>query len=198
MWPEPNSKYLPRDPKGKLLMVQDPLDGKGLVHLVLCTKGDEPKREYLFKFYPNRKRESRWPIADLDCSDKPAAPSGSRLPLRSAVRQLGRGYADPDHKKPDRHPNFGEGKTALYVQDTGRAVSREMDEREQCIARGQKQDYIDYMPVFIMQDGTAAGSKVLAKASSARPDVSGRSPRKNGLRPDNTLSRNAPGAIATG
>jgi len=24
MWPEPNGKYLPRDPKGKLLKVQDP------------------------------------------------------------------------------------------------------------------------------------------------------------------------------
>lgn len=56
MWPEPNGKYLPRDPKGKLLKVQDPLDGKGLVHLALCTKGDEPNRQYLFKFYPEQKR----------------------------------------------------------------------------------------------------------------------------------------------
>ncbi len=47
-WPEPNGKYLPKDPKGKLLTVQDPLDGKGMVSVVLCTKGDEPKREYLF------------------------------------------------------------------------------------------------------------------------------------------------------
>jgi hypothetical protein len=54
MWPEPNGKYLPRDPKGKLLKAQDPLDGKGLVHLALCTKGDESNRQYLFKFYPEQ------------------------------------------------------------------------------------------------------------------------------------------------
>src|SRR4030042_5167418 len=55
MWPEPNGKYLPRDPKGNLLKVQDPLDGNGRVHVAMCTKGDEPNRQYLFKFYPEQK-----------------------------------------------------------------------------------------------------------------------------------------------
>ena len=56
MWPEPNGKYLPRDPKGKLLKVQDPLDGKGLVHLVLCTKGDEPNRAVPLQVLPRAER----------------------------------------------------------------------------------------------------------------------------------------------
>src|SRR4030042_2382310 len=72
MWPEPGSKYLPRDPKGQLLKVQDPLDGNGLVHVALCTKGDEPNRQYLFKFYPEQKEGVSLTEADLDCSDKPA------------------------------------------------------------------------------------------------------------------------------
>jgi len=33
LWPEPGTAYLPKDPKGKLLKVQDPLDGTGLVHV---------------------------------------------------------------------------------------------------------------------------------------------------------------------
>ncbi|MBK9797517.1 MAG: hypothetical protein IPP58_13675 [Holophagaceae bacterium] len=40
-WPAPGEKYLPRDPKGNLLKVQDPLDGTGLVHL-LTTRGQDP------------------------------------------------------------------------------------------------------------------------------------------------------------
>ena len=72
MWPEPSSKYLPRDPNGKLLKVQDPLDGNGLVHVALCTKGEEPNRQYLFKFYPEQKEGVSLTEADLDCSDKPS------------------------------------------------------------------------------------------------------------------------------
>ncbi len=70
-WPEPGNKYLPRDPKGKLLKVQDPLDGEGMVNVVLCTKGDEPNRQYLFKFYPRQKEGVSLAEADLNCSEKP-------------------------------------------------------------------------------------------------------------------------------
>ena len=62
---------------------------------------------------------------------------------------------------------------------------------------GQKQDYIDYMPVFIMQDGTPAGSKVLAKGELGAPMFWEKSPKKWAT-PDNTLSRNCAGCHVTG
>ena len=62
---------------------------------------------------------------------------------------------------------------------------------------GQKQDYIDYMPVFIMQDGTPAGSKVLAKGELGAPMFWQKSPA-HWCTPDNTLSRNCAGCHATG
>jgi hypothetical protein len=197
-WPEPNGKYLPRDPKGKLLTVQDPLDGKGMVHVVLCTKGDEPGREYLFKFYPEQKEGVSLTEADLDCSDKPAG--AVWIPVAATIGgegNWGEGYTDPNHKIADRTPNFGEGKQrymcklqdvpyiAKWMKDNN--VSRE----------GQKQDYIAFMPVFTMQDGTPEGSKVLAKGEVGAPMFWQKSP-KNWATPDNTLSRNCAGCHATG
>ena len=70
-WPEPNNNYLPRDPKGKLLKVQDPRDGEGMVNVVLCTQNDEPNRQYFFKFYPRQKEGVSLAEADLNCSEKP-------------------------------------------------------------------------------------------------------------------------------
>lgn len=198
MWPEPNSKYLPRDPKGKLLMVQDPLDGKGLVHLALCTKGAEPNRQYLFKFYPEQKEGVTLADADLDCSDNPAG--AVWIPIAATIGgegNWGEGYTDPDHKIPDRHPNFGEGKQRYMcrIQDVPYLVKWM---KENNVSReGQKQDYIDYMPVFIMQDGTPAGSKVLAKGELGAPMFWEKSPKKWAT-PDNTLSRNCAGCHATG
>ena len=96
MWPEPNGKYLPSDPKGKLLKVQDPLDGNGLVHLAMCTKGDEPNRQYLFKFYPEQKEGVTLTEADLDCSDKPAG--AVWIPIAATIGgegNWGEGYTDP-------------------------------------------------------------------------------------------------------
>src|SRR4030042_2043059 len=111
MWPEPNGKYLPRDPKGNLLKVQDPLDGNGRVHVAMCTKGDEANRQYLFKFYPEQKERVSLTEADLDCSDKPA--NAVWIPIAATIGGQGNwceGYTDPGHKTPDSHPNFGGGK----------------------------------------------------------------------------------------
>jgi len=197
-WPEPGSKYLPRDPKGQLLKVQDPLDGNGLVHLALCTKGEEPNRQYLFKFYPEQKEGVSLTEADLDCSDKPA--DAVWIPVAATIGgegNWGEGYTDPNHKTPDRYPNFGEGKQrymaklqdvpfiAKWMKDNN--VSRE----------GQKQDYICFLPVYIMQDGTPEGSKVLAKGEVGAPMFWQKSP-SNWATPDNTLSRNCAGCHSTG
>ena len=193
MWPEPNDKYLPRDPKGKLLKVQDPLDGKGLVHLALCTKGDEPKREYLFKFYPEQKEGVTLAEVDLDCSDKPT--DAVWIPVAATIGgegNWGEGYADPLHKVADRAPNFGEGKQRYMcrIQDVPYLVKWM---KENNVSRdGQKQDYIDYMPVFLMQDGTPTGSKVLAKGELGAPMFWQKSPG-HWATPDNTLSRNCAG-----
>lgn len=197
-WPEPGGKYMPKDPKGKLLMVEDPLDGKGMVNVVLCTKGDEPNREYLFKFYPEQKENVSLSENDLDCSDNTVG--AVWIPVAATIGgegNWGEGYTDPNHKIPDRHPNFGEGKQrymcklqdvpyiAKWMKDNN--VSRE----------GQKQDYIAFMPVYTMQDGTPEGSKVLAKGEVGTPMFWQKSP-KNWATPDNTLSRNCAGCHATG
>src|SRR4030066_1833602 len=117
MWPEPNGKYLPRDPKGNLLKVQDPLDGNGRVHVARCTKGDEPNRQYLFKFYPEQKEGVSLTEADLDCSDKPS--NAVWIPIAATIGgqgNWGEGYTDPNHKTPDRPPNFGEGKQRFMAR----------------------------------------------------------------------------------
>ena len=192
-WPEPNGKYLPRDPKGKLLKVQDPLDGKGMVNVVLCTKGDEPNREYLFKFYPEQKEGVSLTEADLDCSDKPAG--AVWIPVAATIGgegNWGEGYTDPNHKIPDRHPNFGEGKQRYMcrIQDVP-YIAKWMKDNN--VSReGQKQDYIAFMPVYIMQDGTPEGSKVLAKGEVGAPMFWQKSPT-DWAKPDNTLSRNCAG-----
>jgi len=197
-WPEPGDKYLPRDPKGKLLKVQDPLDGNGLVHVVLCTKGEEPNRQYFFKFYPEQKEGVSLTEADLDCSDKPA--DAIWIPVAATIGgegNWGEGYTDPNHKTPDRYPNFGEGKQRYMckIQDVPYLVKWMKDNN---VSReGQKQDYIAFMPVFTMQDGTPEGSKVLAKGEVGAPMFWQKSP-SNWCTPDNTLSRNCAGCHSTG
>ncbi len=198
LWPEPGSKYLPRDPKGKLLKVQDPLDGTGLVHLALCTKGAESNREFLFKFYPEQKEGVTLAEADLDCSANPG--NAVWIPVAATIGgegNWGEGYTDPEHKKADRHPNFGEGKQRYMcrVQDVPYLVKWM---KENNVSReGQKQDYVAYMPVFVMQDGTPPGSKVLAKGEAGFPNFWQKSPA-HWCTPDNTLSRNCAGCHATG
>ena len=198
MWPGPDSNYLPRDPKGNLLKVQDPLDGKGMVNVVLCTKGSGANREYLFKFYPEQKDGASLKEDNLDCTNKPE--NAVWIPVAATIGgegNWGEGYADQNHKVADRYPNFGEGKQrfmakiqdvpviAKWMKDNG--VSRE----------GQKQDYICFLPVYIMQDGTPKGSKTLAKSDVGAPMFWQKSPG-NWATPDNTLSRNCAGCHATG
>ena len=197
-WPKPGDRYLPRDPKGNLLKVQDPSDGKGMVNLVLCTKGEEPGRQYLFKFYPEQKGGVSLSEANLDCSSEPTG--AVWIPVAATIGgegNWGEGYTDPNHAKPDRHPNFGEGKQrymariqdvpfiAKWMKDNG--VSRD----------GQKQDYVCFLPVYLVQDGTPEGSKVLARGELGAPMFWQKSPN-DWTTPDNTLSRNCAGCHATG
>lgn len=197
-WPGPGEKYLPRDPKGNLLKVQDPLDGHGLVHVVLTTRGQAPNREYWFKFYPEQKPGVTLTEADLDASDKPADAIWIQVAATiGGEGNWGKGYVDPARKMPDRHPNFGEGKQRYMcrVQDVPYLVTWM---KENGVSRvGQKQDYICYMPVFMMQDGTPEGSKVLAKGQAGAPMFWQKSP-EHWCTPDNTLSRNCAGCHATG
>ena len=197
-WPEPDGKYLPQDPKGKLLMSQDPLEGKGMVNFALCTKGDEPNRQYLFKFYPEQKDGVSLTENDLDCSDKPAG--AVWIPIAATIGgqgNWGEGYTDQNHRLPDRHPNFGEGKQRYMckIQDVP-YIAKWMKDNN--VSReGQKQDYIAFMPVYIMQDGTPEGSAVLAKGEVGAPMFWQKSP-KDWAMPNNTLSRNCAGCHATG
>jgi len=197
-WPAPGEKYLPRDPKGNLLKVQDPLDGTGLVHVVLTTRGQAPNREYWFKFYPEQAAGVTLTEAELDASDKPANAVWIQVAATiGGEGNWGKGYVDPAHKQPDRHPNFGEGKQRWMckVQDVPYLVKWM---KENGVSReGQKQDYICYMPVFMMQDGTPEGSKVLAKGQVGAPMFWQKSP-DHWCTPDNTLSRNCAGCHVTG
>jgi hypothetical protein len=197
-WPAPGEKYLPRDPKGNLLKVQDPMDGSGLVHVVLTTRGQDPNREYWFKFYPEQKAGVTLTEADLDASSKPADAIWIQVAATiGGEGNWGKGYMDPAHKQPDRHPNFGEGKQRWMckVQDVPYLVKWM---KENGVSReGQKQDYICYMPVFMMQDGTPEGSRVLAKGQAGAPMFWQKSP-DHWCTPDNTLSRNCAGCHATG
>jgi len=198
MWPEPGSKYLPRDPNGKLLKVQDPLDGNGLVHVALCTKGEEPNRQYLFKFYPEQKEGVSLTEADLGCSDKPA--DAIWIPVAATIGgegNWGEGYTDPNHKTLDRTPNFGEGKQRYMAKLQDVPVIAKWMKDNNVSREGQKQDYICFLPVYIMQDGTPRDSKVLAKGEVGFPTFWQKSP-KNWATPDNTLSRNCAGCHATG
>jgi Carboxypeptidase regulatory-like domain len=197
-WPEPGDKYLPRDPKGKLLKVQDPLDGEGMVNAALCTKGDGSNRQYLFKFYPEQKEGVSLTDADLDCSDKPA--DAVWIPVAATIGgegKWGEGYTDPDHKVADRSPNFDEGKQRYMckIEDVPYIVKWM---KENNVSReGQKQDYVAFMPVFMMQYGTPEGSKVLAKGQVGAPMFWQKSPA-SWCDPYNTLSRNCAGCHATG
>jgi hypothetical protein len=197
-WPEPNGKYLPRDPKGKLLRVQDPLDGSGPVNVVLCTKGNEPERKYLFKFYPKQKEGVTLTDTDLDCSDKPA--DAVWIPIAATIGgegNWGEGYTDPDHKVKDRSPNFDEGKQRYMCKIEDVPYIAKWMKENNVSREGQKQDYVNFMPVFMMQYGTPEGSKVLAKGQVGAPMFWQKSPAY-WAEPNNTLSRNCAGCHATG
>ncbi len=198
LWPQPGDKVLPRDPKGNLLMVQDPADGKGLVNVALCTRDGNAGREYLFKFMKELP-EGATPRteAELDCGADDTAvfiPVGGTI---GGQGDWGEGYTDPAHKTDDRIPNFGEGKQRYLarIQDVPYLVTW-MNEHNVPLERA-RQDYVAYMPVYVVQDGTPAGSALLAKGDVGVPKFWQKSPTKWAT-PDNTLSRNCAGCHATG
>jgi hypothetical protein len=121
----------------------------------------------------------------------------------------GEGWADPEHAVPDNHPNFGEGKQRYMcrLQDVP-YIKHWYDDHVKAdlgIDRfdgSQPQDYVAYMPAFIMQDGTAKSSGLLAGESAAEgnqgfPGFWQKSPDA-WCPPYNTLSRNCAGCHATG
>lgn len=198
LWPLPGDKYLPRAPNGNLLMVQDPLDGEGLVNLALCTRDGAGGREYLFKFYPEQPGGVSLTEADLDCSGAPA--EAVWIPVAATIGgegNWGEGYADPGHVTPDRNPNFGEGKQRYMcrIQDVPYLVTW-MEANNVPMERA-KQDYVAYMPVYVVQDGTPDGSAALAAGDVGTPKFWQKSP-DHWCPPENTLSRNCAGCHATG
>ena len=198
LWPAPGDKFLPRDPKGELLLVQDPGDGKGLVNVVLCTRDGEEGREYLFKFYQElAEGTTALTENDLDCTENEAA---IFIPVAATIGgegNWGEGYADPVHEIADRALNFGEGKQRFMarIQDVPYLVTW-MQEHDVPLERA-KQDYVAYLPVYVVQDGTAAGSEVLAGKDVGVPKFWQKSPTRWAT-PDNTLSRNCAGCHSTG
>jgi hypothetical protein len=197
LWPVPGDKYLPRDPKGALLMVQDPADGKGLVNVVLCTRDGDAGREYIFKFYQELAEEATPRSEDqLDCAADETAvfiPVGGTIGGEGA---WGEGHADPAHEVEDL-PNFGEGKQRFLarIQDVPYLVTW-MEEHGVPLERA-KQDYVAYMPVYVVQDGTPADADILSGNEVGTPKFWQKSPA-HWATPDNTLSRNCAGCHATG
>ncbi|MCB0112564.1 MAG: carboxypeptidase regulatory-like domain-containing protein [Caldilineaceae bacterium] len=198
LWPEPGDKFLPRNPKGELLLVQDPADGAGMVNVVLCTQDAPEGRKYIFKFYRELEEGAAARTKDeLDCNADDTAvfiPVGGTI---GGEGNWGEGHADPAHEMDDRYPNFGEGKQRFLarIQDVPYLVNW-MQEHEVPLERA-KQDYVAYMPVYVVQDGTSADSDILAGKEVGVPKFWQKSP-DHWATPDNTLSRNCAGCHATG
>ncbi len=195
LWPVPGEKVLPLNPAGELLLVQDPVDGDGLVNLALCTQDTASGMEYIFKFYP----EGIYTADDLDCADLDD-PQFVSIPVAGTIGgegNWGEGYLDPDHVLPDQHPGFDEGKQRYLarVQDVP-VVSQWMTDNGVPVAKA-KQDYINYLPVYLMQDGTPTGSMALSPADFGTPKFWQKGPTHWAV-PTNTLSRNCAGCHATG
>lgn len=198
LWPEPGDKFLPLTPSGDLLLVQDPLDGHGLVNVVLCTADGDAGREFIFKFYEEL-AEGAAPRTEnsLNCNADETAvfiPVGGTI---GGEGNWGEGYNDPNHEVDDTLPNFGEGKQRYLarIQDVPYLVSW-MAEHDIPLERA-KQDYVAYMPVYLMQDGTPVGSDALAEGDVGTPKFWQKSP-DHWIAPNNTLSRNCIGCHATG
>lgn len=209
MWPEPGQKnYVALNPSGEPLMVQDPLDGEGLVNVVLLTIDGADGREYWFKFFPEL-AEGATPrtITELErvtgtpVTGTPASVNDPVwIPISATIGgegNWGEGYVDPDHLVEDNPTNFGEGKQRWLckIDDVPYLVSW-MTEHGIPITRG-KQDYVSYMPVYLVQDGTPVGSDALAEGDFGTPKFWQKGPT-HWCPPTNTLSRNCVGCHTTG
>lgn len=198
LWPKPGQKFLPVDPKGKLLMVQDPLDGDGLVNLALCTENGKDDIDYLFKFYPEQTGEKSLSASKLNCSR--STKGAVWIPVGGTIggqTQWGEGYTDPKHVKTDRYHDFGAGKQRFLarVQDVP-YLKKWMADHDVPLEKA-KQDYVAYMPVYIMQDGTPDGDEALAAGDTGTPKFWQKGPT-HWTPPSNTLSRGCAGCHATG
>lgn len=214
LWPVPGAKLVPKTPNNSLLKVQDPITGKGgasdpqnRVNVVLCRESAPPTdarytkvgdgEQFLFKFYPYT--TATLTEADLDCST--ATAGATWIPIAATIGgegNWGEGYADPEHVLPDRHPNFGEGKQRYMCRLEDVPYIKQWNIDHGVDRSGEKQDYVAYMPVFVMQDGTAAGvGSVLAPGEVGFPNFWQKSPEA-WCPPYNSLSRNCAGCHATG
>lgn len=209
MWPQPGEKnYIPLDSKGEPIMAMDPRDGKGLVNTVMLTIDGEDGREYWFKFFPEL-TEGASPRTEAELTaptgtPKTGMPDNENDPIWIPISALiggetnwGEGYVDPDHMIEDRQPNFGEGKQRYMAkpQDVPYLVNWYADHGLD-LDRA-KQDYVAYMPVYMVQDGTPVGSEMLAEGDFGTPKFWQKSPDA-WCKPYNTLSRNCAGCHVTG
>lgn len=214
LWPTPGAKLVPKAPNNSLLKVQDPVTGKGgatdpqnRVNVVLCRESVPPTdarytkvgdgEQFLFKFYPYT--AATLTEADLDCST--ATAGATWIPIAATIGgegNWGEGYADPEHVLPDIHPNFGEGKQRYMCRLEDVPYIKQWNQAHGVDRSGEKQDYVAYMPVFVMQDGTAAGvGSVLEPGEVGFPNFWQKSPEA-WCPPYNSLSRNCAGCHATG
>jgi len=209
LWPKPGeNNYIPINDKGEPLLAQDPRDGHGMVNVVLLTVDGAGGTEYWFKFFPELGvNDTPLTISELETpsgTPKTGMPSSDADPVWIPVSGLiggetnwGEGYVDPDHTTEDRHPNFGEGKQRFLAKTQDIPYYVTWYEEHGLDLDREKQDYVAYMPVYIYQDGTPAGSDALALGEVGSPKFRLKSPGK-WCNPYNTLSRNCAGCHATG
>ncbi|MBU8869385.1 MAG: carboxypeptidase-like regulatory domain-containing protein [Gemmatimonadales bacterium] len=197
MWPRPGDVFIPRDPKGNLLMVQDPLDGEGLVNVVLCTEDGKNGRQYLFKFYPEQSGD---PLQEKDLDSSRKTRGAVWIPVGATIGgqgNWGEGYVDPAHEIADKYHQFGEGKQRWLARVQDVPYLKKWMEDNGVPVEKAKQDYVAYMPVYLMQDGTPVGSDALAEGDVGTPKFWQKGPT-HWCPPTNTLSRGCAGCHATG
>ncbi len=209
LWPQPGeNNYIPRNPAGEPLLVQDPRDGHGMVNTVLLTVDGEDGREYWFKFFPELD-ENTSPRTEAELETPSGTPQTGMpdsdtdpvwIPVAATIGgegNWGEGYIDPDHMTEDNDPNFGEGKQRFMARTQDIPYFVTWYEEHGLSLDRDKQDYVAYMPVYIYQDGTPTGSEALSLGDVGSPKFRLKSP-DHWCTPDNTLSRNCAGCHATG
>ncbi len=206
LWPDMDGVVLPKNTSGGLLKVQDPATGSStaLVNLALCREdaseaGDRytpvgEGEQFLFKFYATGDLAE----GDLDCDTDTAG--ATWIPVAATIGgegNWGEGYTDETHAIADSHPNFGEGKQRYMCRLEDVPYIKQWNLENGVDRTGQPQDYVAYMPAFIMQDGTPVGSDILEDSEPGTPTFWQKSPSA-WCGPYNTLSRNCAGCHATG
>jgi hypothetical protein len=115
LWPAPGDKFLPRNPKGELLLVQDPADGAGLVNVVLCTQDGAEGREYIFKFYAELTEGAPPWRQMISTARQMRMPSSSQSPPPSAGKATGaRATLTPPMRRMIVTPTSARGNSAIW------------------------------------------------------------------------------------